>query len=280
MTRDPRLVPRDALRGIRVVLSVSESADLARLGLDPVHLELTIAELTRAVVIAGGTVVYGGRIDEGFTRVVQEQSERYARDQTAFEHLVPYSEHADVPLDTLRDYEARLGVHSAVFLLDAEGHLASVTDSTRDGFSRAGTEPGTALTALRRVLADRGDTHVLLGGRLAGYGGTMPGVIEEALFGLELNKPLYIAGGFGGAAAYVGRRLTPELYTWLPKAMPADAELDVGGDVLGRLVGSPADNGLTGEEQAVLAATNRPSDVATLTVLGMSRLRVRKPGSP
>jgi hypothetical protein len=274
MTRDPQLVPRDALSGVRVALSVSESADLPRLGLDPVHLELTIAELTRAIVIAGGTVVYGGRIDEGFTRIVQEQSERYARDQLAFEHLVPYSEHAHLPLGALRDYEAGLGVHSAVLLLDAEGSLARVTDSAHEGFPRADIEPGTALTVLRRLLATRCDTRVVVGGRLSGYAGTMPGVIEESVLTLKQGKPLYVAGGFGGAAAFVGRALAPELYAWLPMGMPANVDLEVLDGTLIDFTRQTPCNGLTPQEQAVLAATNRPSDVATLAVLGMSRLRI------
>lgn len=277
MTRDPRLVPRDALSGVRVALSVSESADLARLGLDPVHLDLTIAELTRAIVIAGGTVVYGGRIDEGFTRIVQEQSERYARDQTAFEHLVPYSEHAHLSLGALRDYEAGLGVHSTVLLLDAEGGLAPVADSAREGFSRADIEPANALTLLRRLLAARCDTRVVVGGRLSGYAGNMPGVIEEAVLTLEQDKPLYAAGGFGGAAAFVGRHMAPELYAWLPTGMPANADLEVPEGTLNHLERPAPYNGLTPQEQAVLAATNRPSDVATLTILGMSRLRTGEP---
>jgi len=37
--------------------------------------------------------------------------------------------------------------------------------------------------------------------------GRMPGVAEEVILTLAMRKPVYIAGGFGGAAADVGRLL-------------------------------------------------------------------------
>lgn len=43
------------------------------------------------------------------------------------------------------------------------------------------------------------DARVVLGGKLRGYSGFLPGIFEEALFTLERNSPLYVIGGFGGA---------------------------------------------------------------------------------
>lgn len=54
---EPELVARDALRGITVGISVSDSADLSRLGLTPAHCELAVAELARAIFLAGGRIV-------------------------------------------------------------------------------------------------------------------------------------------------------------------------------------------------------------------------------
>ena len=41
--------------------------------------------------------------------------------------------------------------------------------------------------------------RICLGGKMHGYQGDEPGVIEEAGLALERNKPLYLLGGFGGA---------------------------------------------------------------------------------
>jgi hypothetical protein len=275
MIDDPQLVPRDALRERRVAISVSESSDLARLGLHPLHLDLTIAELTRAIVLAGGIVVYGGRIDVGFTRIVREEAERYASDHVVFEHYVPYTEHAEVSQDDLQAYADRLGVHSAVYLVDAAGNPASVSRASRPDFARASVEQAAGLTTARTLLASVCDSRVIVGGRLSGYAGTMPGVVEEAVLTLERGKPLYVAGGFGGAAAFVGRHQAPDLYQWLPEGMPQNVDFIADNSVLDVLRGTSGAQELDSDEALRLASSNRPSDIATLTILGLSRLASR-----
>jgi len=42
--------------------------------------------------------------------------------------------------------------------------------------------------------------RIILAGKLTGYSGFIPGLFEEALVTLQANRPLYILGGFGGAA--------------------------------------------------------------------------------
>ena len=59
------------------------------------------------------------------------------------------------------------------------------------------------LTVLRHWmtwLLDPG-CRICLGGRLRGYEGEEPGVMQEARLALARRKPLYLIGGFGGAAS-------------------------------------------------------------------------------
>jgi hypothetical protein len=42
--------------------------------------------------------------------------------------------------------------------------------------------------------------RILLGGSVDRYSGFVPGILEEALVTLELQRPTYVLGGFGGAA--------------------------------------------------------------------------------
>lgn len=49
--------------------------------------------------------------------------------------------------------------------------------------------------------------RILLGGRLAGFSGFLPGLFEEALVTFESNRPLYILGGFGGAAETLAKAI-------------------------------------------------------------------------
>ena len=68
-----------------------------------------------------------------------------------------------------------------------------------DGDSNS--EKSEVFTALRHcltMLLDPG-CRLCLGGRMSGYQGCEPGVIEEARLALTYEKPLYLMGAFGGA---------------------------------------------------------------------------------
>jgi hypothetical protein len=49
--------------------------------------------------------------------------------------------------------------------------------------------------------------RILLGGKTSDYAGFIPGIFEEALLALEHQCPLYIVGGFGGAAEALAHAL-------------------------------------------------------------------------
>ena len=271
MNGDPKLVPHNALAGHRIAVSVSESADLLRLGLSDLHLQLTIAELSRAIVIAGGIVVYGGAIHRGFTEIVLEEAERFGGTKAAFEHVVPYTEHAALSREDTQLYAGSLGVNSTVQFLDADGVPRSAGEiRTADGDIDDLDAPA-ALSAMRAYTASIASARVVVGGRVTDFAGSLPGVAEEAMATLKAGKPLYVAGGFGGASTLVGSFLTPDLYRWLPPHLPQGLSSEVRNAVESALDISFGRDGLTDEERALLATTHRPSDIASLAVLGLAR---------
>ncbi len=279
MSNELRLVRPNSLRGNRVALSVSESGDLERLGLSSMHLDLAVAELCRAIFFAGGIVVYGGRINWGFTSIVLDEAERYRNRSGAFEHYLPYSEHVDVPTGELREYVASLGVKCTVHLLDANGVSRAIDDNPEAKATRYDIDQAQALTAMRAVTSDVCDARVVLGGKVVEFQGSLPGIAEEAALTVRRSKPLYVAGGFGGAAALVGSLLAPQLYQWKPTNMPSGLEVRVVDDVAAALGDHLPEDGLEERERASLAATHRPSDIASLAVLELSRLAGLADGS-
>ncbi len=56
---------------------------------------------------------------------------------------------------------------------------------------------------MRRKLSQDSQARIILGGKMEGYAGRYPGIVEEAFEAVKLELPLYIVGGFGGAARYV-----------------------------------------------------------------------------
>jgi hypothetical protein len=72
--------------------------------------------------------------------------------------------------------------------------------------------------------------RIVLGGKTSQYSGFVPGIFEESLLMLENNRPLYILGGFGGAAEVLARCLLgedpPELsFDWQKQHTPKLAKL-------------------------------------------------------
>jgi hypothetical protein len=66
------------------------------------------------------------------------------------------------------------------------------------------------LTHLRRLLVERCHVRVVLGGKLGGAEGRLPGIIEEAFVSLSAKQPIYLAGLLGGASEILGRILLGE----------------------------------------------------------------------
>jgi hypothetical protein len=268
---EPELVPADALAGVTVGLSVSDSADLGRLGLSPAHCELAIAELARAIFIAGGTVVYGGRlVPAGFTDTLLTELRSYRQDRDALILCVPETEHRRLSEAELLRRQHELQSNAELVCLDSSGQPVDIGDR-RPPFD---PDPAVALTAMRRHITDRCDARVILGGRLTGYQGSVPGILEEASLSLRAGKPLYVAGGFGGAAAALALALQRAEVSSAPGDYPEGAAPHA--DLLAEIAAAEAsagraDDGLSDDQRAQLAWSHRPGEIASIVVYGLSR---------
>ncbi|GAB2918010.1 hypothetical protein GCM10027047_14550 [Rhodococcus aerolatus] len=274
MSAEPVLVPRDALRDVHVAISVSDSADLSRLGLAQQHCELAVAEIARAILIAGGTVVYGGRlVPAGFTQILFDEVGRFADDREALIICVPQSEHVMLSANEIRQLEEDASSSVTIRCLDEGGQV--VLPSERDLSGQVDVPLG--LSAMRSYVTKNTAARVVIGGRLMGQQGPLPGVLEEIKLSLEASQPIYVAGGFGGAAYAAARAMNLDGGPW------ASAIIPFGGDKwtdylasLEDLAPSAAADGLTDIQRRQLAVTHRPADIAALTVSGLSRAMSRR----
>lgn len=60
-----------------------------------------------------------------------------------------------------------------------------------------------SLSEMREKMIKECDARICAGGKLIGYKGCMPGVLEEILIAIKYKKPLFLLGGFGGVVNYV-----------------------------------------------------------------------------
>jgi hypothetical protein len=253
-----------------VGVSVSESPDLAQLGLAEKHLELTLGEVARVVLRHGHTIVYGGHLRPGgYTGFLMSEVERYGRLDSPLKLVVAWSEHRGMSLSDLTEHRESLGLFADVVHLDEHGAEVS-PERERSEAPEPVVDAATALTALRSYLSTHTDARVLIGGKLSGFQGTMPGVIEEAKIALEAQQPLYLAGGFGGAAGVVAATLLD--IDGLPGLHHPNVDLAPIRDAIASIGGRLPPNGLSPEENLRLATTYRPSEVATFVAAGLHRL--------
>ena len=278
------LAATDALRGVRVGISVSDSDDLGRLGLTAAHAEQAVGEVARAILIAGGSLVYGGQVKpSGFTQYLMHEIRRYGRDhELALTLCLAAPEHLKLSYSDLDDIDRTLGTRGRIVCLDPEGHEIEEILSTKSRgpspFAKA--DAPHAYSSMRRYLTAVTDARVLIGGKLSGFAGAMPGIVEEAIVAVEARHPLYVSAGFGGAAALVAQRLHLDDLNWAPEGFPERAEderIDRGLDLLDAAAASSGWNamscGLDGQGIRQLAATHRASEVASLVVRGLARSR-------
>ncbi|WP_040337142.1 hypothetical protein [Candidatus Blastococcus massiliensis] len=277
---EPVLVPRDALVGANVGISVSESADLARLGLRSSHCRLAVVELARAVLLAGGTIVYGGDLrPDGFTTLLLDEVRSYAHGRGALLVCLSADAHHGLTDEAVDDVDRRLGADARLVLVNADGQPVRPGDRPA---GRPPPDPPSALTGLRRHMTAITAARVVVGGRLTGYKGRGPGVVEEAALAVDAGLPVYAAGGFGGAALCVARALGADPDRWAPPGLPVGADDDGARQALDALAETIASrgaarDGLDEDQRRALAATHRPGEIASLAVLGLSRARLGGP---
>jgi SLOG cluster2/TIR domain len=214
------------LDGLQLGISAStgDLDELGTLGLSALHIEDAVRIVARQALAAGATLVYGGALAPGnFTEALFEMIGAYNKGGlVAFPRLVnyaawPWSEEVDTswlalrrqmlenrpcePPDDAKAFSAGEG----------RGHVARLAATTEGRYALS-----RSLSAMRSEITQNTHARIVLGGKLHGYSGLVPGIIEEVLLAARRKQPLYILGGFGGAARLAAAAIShrnPELLT-------------------------------------------------------------------
>jgi len=304
------------LSGVPIAVSTSETDDSARFGVFPEQRDAALLDITRFLLIKGATLHYGGHLgDESYTTALFDMVQAHraesglppvervvndvgwplplatvpAKKRAAYQRVAKYRR---VPRpDGVEELEPQ------TFVLEPEFFPADSV-ARRFAWSRGMSvmrEDQTKLTRARVVLGGKvGPTvkHSADGKtELKWYLGRIPGVVEEALASLQARQPLYLVGGFGGAAALVGDLLCKRAradFTWefhsrapytsevrdlyLAKNLEwldyADITTQLGEMGLAEL---SARNGLSVEENQQLLRTRDVSLILALLLKGLER---------
>ncbi len=216
------------LDGLQLGISASSSdpSETAALGLSPLHIEDAVRVFARQALSAGATLVYGGSLAPGnFTEALFEMIGAYNKGGlVAYPRLVnysawPWSQEVDAswlaqrrqmlehrPCDPPEDAKTfNAG--------DGPGHVQRLTKTVEGRYALA-----RSLSVMRQKITQETRARIVLGGKLHGYSGLLPGIIEEVLLAIRRGQPLYIAGGFGGAARLAAAALDGRSPKYLTRA--------------------------------------------------------------
>jgi len=212
-----------------VAISVSDSPDLAALGLLDRSLRQTVSALATRLVCHGARIVYGGNLDrKGFTyQLYPTIAQAYATaalrsarppfvhyvsaylaqdDAELAAHLKAVGGFAEVRLvERNRAVTTMVTRGKELVYTPANGAQRRLADLDQlptfvAGMSRDSGGPVADLDIMREVMEDAVTARIVVGGRVAGYSGRKPGIPQEALLALEKGHAVIPLGGFGGAA--------------------------------------------------------------------------------
>jgi hypothetical protein len=273
----------DLLPGRLVAIAISDPGndELCDRGLLAGHLTRAYVELSRHLLAAGSSLVYGGAIQI-------DQSTNYLA--LLLDLVAAY----DLPGRPTRDRILNYQSIAATRKLTADDKARINAVGTLIPVRTRSAETTAALTVTREKMVSDSDALVALGGRLTGFQGVFPGVVEECYSAMRASKPLYLIGGFGGAAAAVvdlisgsprneielgyqiahtsGIRLAAR--TTAGRSRLDRRYRDLSKTLFGR--GSQAlNNGLDEDDNRRLWASDDPETCAALILLGLGRIYSR-----
>lgn len=283
------------LNGMNVAISVSEApdADVLGYGADMIK-DLTI-ELSRHLLIAGAKMIYGGDLREGgYTELFSDMSLQYKnyhgnvdRDTFFFRNYFAWPIHLNFTTETRLQYiNSRV---EPVFVDCPEEYSGDKSKPIAPVNNENSLIYALSLLKMRKQMEEASNARVILGGKTFGFCGFMAGIIEEYIHAMEAGHPVYLLGGFGGAASLLASLIRQEktIRDVIAEACktPRYAEfmsycqersIDMGYDRLEAIVAGGIDglkNGLTKEQNDILLQSTDVIEIVGLILKGLSQTK-------
>lgn len=282
---------------------------LARFGLNSQHIVYALTELFQLIFIHGGSIIYGGRIfpdkdspGDLISHMVKE-ADRYKAEiehqqrmnevgmlaenhlagnsdetmqEQVFVNYMPWGSFAQTSEHTIREQLDSIRADGAIYVITGDGKKLDIGQafdllhSVTDVPSRNSPE---MLTSMRTNIVNDSDMRILVGGLISAPDSPkVSGTLEEACLTVESNKPLYIAGGYGGIGALLARELGIVADSCFPPIPRLDRLSKQDQAIIDRIkrVWRPTLDGLSRNERRRMALTHRPSEMISLMLTGIT----------
>ena len=179
----------DKIVSKKIAISISQSPDINQKGLRLEHLQILMIEVARYLIFSGATLIYGGDLGYkssfNFTQILAELFRAYNRlgnQKRLLNYSVePFSKNIDIKIEN--DYM------DVIEFKKIKSNECNFDD--RKAISQN-------LTIMREEITKDMDIKVAVGGKISGFSGFYPGVLEEVYLALDSNKPVILIYGCGG----------------------------------------------------------------------------------
>ncbi len=254
-----------------VALSTSESPDMAVFGLSEGHLSQVVAEFTIYLLSSGMNLAYGGDLRSGgFTKLLFELVRRYRQSEETNIRITDYLAwpvHISMAVSDLNELDDELWGFAQLVLVGHEGGRISMeARKTMPSREPNDDEWSVGLTSMRRIMHDETDARIVLGGRVEDHKGAMPGIAEEVLLSLESGQPTFLIGCFGGCTRDIAETIgLVDVWAGSRSVWVGRLQFECYGP-------ESLHNGLSIEENRILAHTPHIDQAVTLVLKGLHRL--------
>jgi hypothetical protein len=198
-------------RNIGISISDPSIEEITRIGQTPTHLIQLSQDLARHLISRGSILSYGGDLREnGFTEFIFNEALAYqARAQTKNIQLKNFIAWPIYISDTesIKNWKANYMSIAQMIELSPTDDVLELIPNIDSFLPPVNTQNlyvwSRNLSEMRRVATQQTNIRICAGGRLSGYKGILPGVLEEIILSLKLKHPLFLLGGFGGVTTSV-----------------------------------------------------------------------------
>lgn len=266
---------RSSLSGIRVGISISESGEPA-FGFGAEDVNRVTALVIETLLGRGARIVLGHdwRRD-GVMDAVFDAARRYAptgrgdwglaEAGATVTNLLAWPDRPTLSTHEQRRWESMIRVQQV------GGPPAALSEPDASDPAERARHRAAALTAMRRELVESTDARLCLGGRIAGFSGAMPGVLEELELAMEARQALYLSRLLGGVSAQAVEILEGSRDGFHFEGLRKDVSHARGLKELG-IEGLAHHNGLDVETNRRLFRAQTVDEVIALVLRGLGRL--------
>lgn len=202
-----------SLQDKKIGVSVSEPSDedLIGIGQNSSLLVQLSQDFARHILCRGSTLIYGGDLREsGFTEFIFNEAQALqTRLQTNNIHLINYISWPIYKSDTteVKNWKAKFRPIAKMDEIAPPADTNDLIPSIEAFLPPTNVQNlfvwSRCLTNMRNTMIKNCDVRICAGGRHSGYKGKMPGVLEEIIIAIDMKRPLFLLGGFGGVTASV-----------------------------------------------------------------------------